>query len=104
MRAVVSCYRLLYAAINCIFTFVFLTFAPMEQNKDNFKIKEYGRMELAAKYCNCIMPESAWKKFRRWMHLYPGLMEQLAAIGYTERSRSFTPAQVRLIVDALGEP
>lgn len=57
-------------------------------------------MELAAKYCNCIMPESAWKKFRRWMHLYPGLMEQLAAIGYTERSRSFTPAQVRLIVDA----
>ncbi|MDY3284552.1 MAG: DUF4248 domain-containing protein [Prevotella sp.] len=38
------------------------------------------------------------------MHLYPGLMEQLAAIGYTERSRSFTPAQVRLIVDALGEP
>ncbi len=59
-------------------------------------------MELAAKYCNCIMPESAWKKFRRWMHLYPGLMEQLAAIGYTERSRSFTPAQVRLIVDALG--
>lgn len=66
----------------------------MEQNKDNFKIREYGRMELAAKYCNCIMPESAWKKFRRWMHLYPGLMEQLAAIGYTERSRSFTPAQV----------
>lgn len=76
----------------------------MEQNKDNFKIREYGRMELAAKYCNCIMPESAWKKFRRWMHLYPGLMEQLAAIGYTERSRSFIPAQVRLIVDALGEP
>ena len=55
-------------------------------------------------YCSSIMPESAWKKFRRWMHLYPGLMERLNAIGYTEHSRSFTPAQVRLIVEALGEP
>lgn len=71
---------------------------------EQFKIKEYGRMELAGMYCRSIMPESAWKKFKRWMTLYPGLMEQLAAIGYTERSRSFTPAQVRLIVEALGEP
>ena len=55
-------------------------------------------------YCHTIMPESAWKKFKRWMHLYPGLMQQLTDIGYTEHSRSFTPAQVRLIVDALGEP
>lgn len=76
----------------------------MNQNTDKFKIREYGRMELAAQYCGSIMPESAWKKFRRWMRLYPGLMERLAAIGYNERSRSFTPAQVRLIVDALGEP
>lgn len=71
---------------------------------EHFKVKEYGRMELAQMYCSSIMPESAWKKFRRWMHLYPGLMERLNAIGYTEHSRSFTPAQVRLIVEALGEP
>ncbi len=61
-------------------------------------------MELAQIYCHTIMPESAWKKFRRWMQLYPGLMESLTAISYNEHSRSFTPAQVRLIVDALGEP
>lgn len=79
-------------------------FCRMKQNIDNFEIREYGRMELAAQYCRSIMPESAWKKFRRWMHLYPGLMERLRAIGYSERSRSFTPAQVRLIVEALGEP
>jgi hypothetical protein len=71
---------------------------------EQFRIKEYGRMELAQIYCHTIMPESAWKKFRRWMQLYPGLMESLTAIGYNEHSRSFTPAQVRLIVDALGEP
>lgn len=71
---------------------------------EHFKIREYGRMELAGMYCHSILPESAWKKFKRWMVLYPGLMEQLTAIGYTDHSRSFTPAQVRLIVEALGEP
>ena len=71
---------------------------------ESFRIREYGRMELAQMYCHTIMPESAWKKFKRWMRLYPGLMQRLSAIGYTEHSRSFTPAQVRLIVEALGEP
>lgn len=71
---------------------------------ERFRIREYGRMELAQMYCSTVLPESAWKKFSRWMHVYPGLMERLAAIGYTGQSRSFTPAQVRLIVEALGEP
>ena len=71
---------------------------------ETFRIKEYGRMQLAQMYCPAVMPESAWKKCKRWMRLYPGLMERLTAIGYTEHSRSFTPAQVRLTVDALGEP
>lgn len=69
-----------------------------------FRTREYGRTELAQAYCPDIAPESAWKKFRRWMRLFPGLEERLAAIGYTPRSRSFTPAQVRMIVEALGEP
>lgn len=56
-------------------------------------IKEYGRMELAQMYCTAITPESAWKKFKRWMRLYLGLMDALTDIGYTERSRSFTPAK-----------
>lgn len=71
---------------------------------EHFIIREYGRMELASIYCRSIAPGSAWKKFKRWLSLYPGLAERLAAIGYTESSRSFTPAQVRLIVEALGEP
>lgn len=61
-------------------------------------------MELACMYCQSVMPESAWRKFKRWMVLYPGLMERLQGMGYTGRSRSFTPAQVKVIVDALGEP
>lgn len=32
------------------------------------------------------------------------LSERLGALGYDGHTRSFTPAQVRLIVEALGEP
>ena len=69
-----------------------------------FKIKEYGRTELARLYSPDITPEAAWKKLRLWIHHFPGLTEQLQSLGYHPRQRIFTPAQVRAIVDALGEP
>ena len=69
-----------------------------------FKIKQYGRTELAQLYCPEIAPESAWKKFRRWMELHPTLMTELGTMGYSHRQRTFTPLQVEGIVTALGEP
>lgn len=69
-----------------------------------FRIKEYGRMELAQLYCPDIQPESAWKKLRSWIELVPGLASQLNKLGYNGHTRNFTPAQVRAIVDAIGEP
>ena len=72
---------------------------------ETFKIHEYGRTELAQLYCPGIMPESAWKKLKKWMAHSPGLLTRLHALGYDHvHTRSFTPAMVRLIVDALGEP
>ena len=73
-------------------------------NNRTFTVREYGRTELAQLYCTDISPDSAWKKLRRWIELSPGLPERLRALGYNGRTRSFTPAQVRAITDALGEP
>lgn len=67
-------------------------------------IKNYGRTELAQLYCPDITPDAAWRKLRQWIRTFPGLEERMAAIGYTKKNRSFTPAQVRMIVEALGEP
>ena len=36
--------------------------------------------------------------------MYAGLRERLAASGYLAGSRSQAPAQVAMIVEALGEP
>lgn len=39
-----------------------------------------------------------------WISLQPALVDALHASGFSQKVRSFTPAQVRLIVEALGEP
>ena len=68
------------------------------------KIREYGRMELAQIYSPDIQPESAWRKLRKWITLNRQLSERLQSLGYDGSSRSFTPAQVKEIVEYIGDP
>lgn len=76
----------------------------IEKTMKDFIIQEYGRMELAQAYCPDIAPESAWKKLKQWIALKPGLTERLGTLGYNGHTRSFTPVQVKAIVEGLGEP
>ena len=69
-----------------------------------FNLRAYGRTELAQAYCPQLSPGAAWQKLSTWINLYPGLPERLKAIGYSPRQRVFTPRQVAMIVEALGEP
>ena len=55
-------------------------------------------------YSPDITPEAAWRKLRQWIRRSPGLEAALRAAGYTDRCRTFTPAQVQLIFEGLGEP
>ena len=73
-------------------------------NNVPFKVRKYGRMELAQLYSPDISPASAWTKLKTWIGLSPGLTERLQSLGYDGTTRSFTPAQVQMIVEALGEP
>lgn len=69
-----------------------------------FKIRTYGKGELAQLYCPNITTAAARKKLNLWISLYPNLTDALRRAGLSDASRSYTPAQVKLIVDALGEP
>lgn len=40
----------------------------------------------------------------RWIDRKPGLMGAMRAAGYNELSHTFLPLEVKLIVEALGEP
>lgn len=44
------------------------------------------------------------KLFNEWIVSFPGLTERLRATGLRVRAKRYTPAQVVLITEALGEP
>ena len=71
---------------------------------NSFVIRTYGRTELAQLYSPDLCPEAAYRKLKNWIDLYPGLRDGLSALGGSSHSRSYPPAQVKLIVAALGEP
>lgn len=43
----------------------------------NFKVRAYGRTELAQMYCPNLQPESAFRKLCRWISLEPELSRRL---------------------------
>ena len=63
------------------------------------KTKVFGRSELAQCYFPKLKPMSAWEKFKEWLAYNPRLRSLL-----TLTRRTYTPAEVQLIYDELGEP
>ncbi|WP_418815816.1 DUF4248 domain-containing protein, partial [Paraprevotella clara] len=47
---------------------------------------------------------AAYRKMKKWIERCPGLQQRLYDLGYQPEHRSYTPLEVRVIVDALGEP
>ena len=61
--------------------------------------RSFGRTELAQCYFPRLCPEAAWHKLRSWLKINPRLQPL-----YGLRRRTFTPAEVQLIYEELGEP
>ena len=76
----------------------------METTND-FTIRPYGKGELALAYTHGNMSgRAALNWFNNELKLYPGLMEQLTALGYHPYQNTLTIAQVRAIVSVIGTP
>ena len=71
---------------------------------EKFQIKNYPFGELAQMYYPDHNYDSALRHFRDEMHLTRGMWEAMVAQGYKEKSKTLTRAQVRVIVQFLGEP
>ena len=61
---------------------------------ETFVIRAYGRTELAQCYFPNLSPQSA----------YPTLRDRLRSTSTNPHSRVYMPVQVRMIVEAIGEP
>ena len=68
-------------------------------NEKEFKIHAYGKSELAMMYFPGDSPERALKKFRFWLSLNKKLKHFVS-----RNYKFFTPKQVKIIFDELGEP
>ncbi|KAA6349752.1 hypothetical protein EZS27_002843 [termite gut metagenome] len=71
---------------------------------ESFHIRSYGKGELALMYFPDRTPKTASKSFKKFVDEHPGLLEKLAKTGLKPLSRTYTPAQVKFIIEALGEP
>jgi hypothetical protein len=71
---------------------------------EHFRIRCYGKGELALVYFPGKSPKVASKAFKKFIDEHPGLTEKLAKTGLKPLSKTYTPAQVKLIIEALGEP
>lgn len=69
-----------------------------------FRYHTYGKSELAQLYCPHLTTSAARRKLMSWIARQPQLIDELHRSGFTPNTHTFTPYQVRLIVDALGEP
>ncbi len=71
---------------------------------DSFTLRAYTKKELALMYFPDSTPPTAVSHLMNWIRHCTALRQQLQDTGYVPASKTFTPRQVRLIVEQLGEP
>lgn len=71
---------------------------------ETFRIRTYGRTELAQLYFPDLCPQAAFRKLNQWIDFHPTLRGELVSQGLSPKLRTYTPMQVGLIIGALGEP
>ena len=71
---------------------------------EDFKIRMYTKKELALMYFPESMPRTAVNHLMAWIRLCTPLWDELLKKGYCKTSKSFSPKQVKAIVEYLGEP
>lgn len=68
------------------------------------QLKTYSKQELAMLYFPDVDPVCARKHLWRWICNCPELAATLSGTHLSARSKMFTPRQVALIIEYLGEP
>ncbi len=72
---------------------------------DDFAIRSYTKKELALCYFpTSENPHSAVNHLMSWINRCIPLREALEAQGYKKSAKWFSPREVRMIIDHLGEP
>ena len=72
---------------------------------ETFKIKTYGKSELALLYFpDALTPQGALNNLNYWISRNADLKRELQDCGMPSLAKNYTPREVALIVTYLGEP
>ena len=71
---------------------------------NNFAIHSYTKKELALLYFPDSTPETAVKHLKTMILSNDMLWDELQAMGYNKRRKTFTPREIKAIFDWLGAP
>jgi len=69
-----------------------------------FKIRAYGKQELAQLYLPDNLPSSASAALQRWIDGDEDFKTDMAKAGYHKGQKLLTPKQVKIIVEYLDPP
>lgn len=76
----------------------------VEVEEKEFRMKSYGKADLAMKYNPDLTISSAQKALKRWIDYNKELTAELEKTNYNKYRKIYTPKEVELIVKYLGEP
>ena len=71
---------------------------------DNFNIRAYSKKELALMYLPDSTPRTAVNHLMAMIRKCDMLWDELQQMGYYNKSKTFTPREVKAIIDWLGAP
>ena len=69
-----------------------------------YAVGNKNKTEVAQAYFPTVEPSTARRNLSRWIRMNPQLEQHLSEAGYQCRQKYFTPLQLSLLYDALGEP
>jgi len=74
------------------------------KNRNKNKKTNYTHQEVAVRYFPEVLPESASRQLTRWIMRDDDLYAELLKAGYTRRQRMYSPLQLTILFDHLGDP
>lgn len=77
---------------------------PENLERTPFVVRAYDKIELARLYLGRYTDRIALRRFNEWLQYSPQLWKALQSTGVDVSTRYFTPRQVEIIVEHLGEP
>ena len=76
----------------------------MEDNCSDFRVRAYGKADLALLYNPGMCPREALRTLTRWILRNERLCTELLNLGYRKTCKILTPLEVGVITRHLGEP